>query len=287
MSSLRFAENVAVITGVSDRGIGSAIVDQFAAEGASIVIWGCECPDRVLKRLKRKGVPHQFTQCDLREPRQIEAARDRLLDQFGKIDVLVNNAGVEQNVPVEEMTDADWELQLDVNLTGAMRVTRACLPHLSRPGGVVVNVASVLGLAGGAGYAAYSASKAGLIGFTQSMAVELAAHQQRAVCVAPALVLTPMTHKHMEQLEPETSARILGQHPLGIGMPNDVSEAICFLASEQARWITGIALPLGWHPQFGVSPQQVALSVQQQAGQSVTGEPLVSPAVEAVNGFAD
>ena len=107
-------------------------------------------------------------------------------------------------------------------------------------------------MAGCAGYHAYSASKAGLIGMTQSLALELAPRGQRAVCVAPALVHTPMAHKHVASLDESTKKDLESAHPLGMGAPSDVANAVTFLASKNASWITGVSLPLGWIPSWGL-----------------------------------
>ncbi|MFV0445846.1 MAG: SDR family NAD(P)-dependent oxidoreductase [Planctomycetaceae bacterium] len=244
----RYADAVAFISGVSDRGIGGAIVERLAAEGAAVVVaWYQIPPERVLRRLKRQGTPFVSVECDVTRQRSVETAIDTGLSQFGKYDVLVNNAGVECTNELDSISDYHWQRTLDVNLSGAMRLTRAILPHLSVDGGVIVNIASVLGMAGSAEYSAYSASKAGLIGMTQSLACELAPRRQRAVCVAPALVHTPMVHRHLAGMTEPEIAHTEQMHPLGIGQPQDVAAAVAFLASQDARWITGVTLPLGWY----------------------------------------
>jgi NAD(P)-dependent dehydrogenase (short-subunit alcohol dehydrogenase family) len=180
------------------------------------------------------------------------------MGEFGKIDVVVNNAGVELARPLEKFSDADWKELLDVNLNGAIAVAQATLPYLPQPGGVIVNIASALGLAGCPGYSIYSASKAGLIGFTQSLAWELAPQRIRVVAVAPALVYTPMVHKYMSQITPALWQQIEACHPLGIGGPGDVAAAVAFLASSDARWITGVTLPLGWAANFPLPGVQLS-----------------------------
>ena len=193
-----------------------------------------------------------FTGADVRNQGDIDRAIDATMEEFGQIDVLVNNAGIDDFGDFETFSEKDWNRVIDINLNGAMRLTQAALPYLPQPGGVIVNVASALGLGGSKGFTAYSASKAGLIGFTQALAAELAPKWQRVVAVAPALVFTAMTKRNVGQLTEELSERIERCHPLGVGLPEDVASAIAFLASDDARWITGITLPLGWMPTFSL-----------------------------------
>lgn len=246
----RFEDKVVMITGVGERGIGAAIAERLAEEGAALALLWKIHPGRLLSRLDRRSVPYVESECDVTRQADINEALDVCMSQFGQIDVVVNNAGVEAAVPFEDLSDELWEAALAVNLTGAMKVSRAVLPYLPEQEGVIVNVASALGMAGCATFSAYSASKAGLIGMTQSLALELAPRGIRAVCIAPALVDTPMLRRHTADLTPEIMQQIQACHPLGVGSPHDVAAAVGFLASREARWISGISLPLGWLPAF-------------------------------------
>jgi 3-oxoacyl-[acyl-carrier protein] reductase len=249
----RFAGKVALITGASDKGIGGAIARRLTKEGAAVSLVSRHEPKQLLRRLgKSHAGSFVFTTCDVRDAGDVRHAIDATMEEFGQIDVLVNNAGIDECGPLESFSDEEWLRVLDVNLTGAMRLTRAALSFLPEPGGVVVNIASALALGGCQNFTAYSASKAGLIGFTQSLAAELAPKRQRAVAIAPALVLTPMVRRYVGELTETTWARVEQCHPLGIGLPEDVAAAVAFLASEDARWITGISLPMGWMPTFSL-----------------------------------
>ncbi|WP_425618528.1 SDR family NAD(P)-dependent oxidoreductase [Anatilimnocola sp. NA78] len=246
----RFAGKVAIITGSSDRGIGGATALRMAEEGASLVLASRHQPERLLKKLTRGKYPHVFLAADITHPEDVQQIVATGREQFGKLDILINNAGIEVASRLVDSSDEEWRHLLEVNLNGSIALTKAALPYLTSPGGVIVNVASALGLAGCVGFSVYSASKAGLIGFTQSLAWEVAKQGIRVVAVAPGLVHTPMVQKHTAKLTPEIWAQLEACHPLGVGRSADVAAAITFLASEDARWITGITLPLGFAHQY-------------------------------------
>lgn len=248
----RFEGLVALITGASDRGIGGAVAERLASEGAKVVLAVRQEPKRLIKRLERLGRGHVVTTCDVTHAEAPRAAVECGLEKFGRLDILVNNAGVEIAKKFEDFPPEEWQALLAVNLQGAISMTQAALPYLTSPGGVIVNVASALGLGGCAGFSVYSASKAGMVGLTQSLAWELAPRGIRVVAVAPGLVHTPMIHKHIEHLTPEAWAKIQACHPLGMGSPHDVASAVAFLASQEARWITGATLPLGFANAFAL-----------------------------------
>jgi 3-oxoacyl-[acyl-carrier protein] reductase len=252
----RFAGKAAIVTGASDRGIGGAIAERLAREGAAVSLLSRSEPKRLLKRLQRLQTGATWIPCDITKNNAVRQAVDRSHAEFGRIDVLVNNAGVEYAKPFEQFGDDEWQELLDVNLHGAIRLTRAVLPHLPSPGGVIVNVASTLALGGCPSFTIYSAAKAGLIGLTQSLAWELAPRKIRVVAIAPALVATPMTLKHLEHLTADVQKHLETIHPLGVGLPHDVSGAVAYLASDDAAWVTGITLPLGWAPHYALPVEQ-------------------------------
>lgn len=245
----RFTDKVAVITGVSDRGIGGAIAERLAREGASVAMLCRHEPHKLLKLLDRLECDARSINCDITQSSQITAAVEWTVDQLGGLEILVNNAGVESAGRLEEVPIEKWKALLDVNLQGAIQMSQSVLPVM-KSGGVIVNVASTLSIGGCAGYSVYSASNAGLIGFTQSLAWELAPRGIRVVADSPGLIHTPMVFKHIARWTPEARDKVEACHPLGIGTPHDVANAVAFLASSEGHWITGVNLPLGWAPHY-------------------------------------
>lgn len=281
--SHRLDGKVAIVTGVSDRGIGGAIAERLADDGAAVAILWMERPSRLLSRLERRDRPFVDSRCDVTDPASIRAAVDACMSEFGQVDILVNNAGIEDVHEFESGTDEVWERLMDVNLLGAMRMIRGVLPFLVEPEGVIVNIASVLGLAGCGGFGAYSATKAGMIGLTQSLAAELAPKRQRAVAVAPALVFTPMMQRHLAEGGAAMESSLDQSHPLGVGAGRDVAAAVAFLASPEARWITGTTLPLGWMPNFPLPFGQTAPAEKVSLRPAVQNEDrLPKPAIEPI-----
>lgn len=244
----RFARKAALITGASDHGIGGAIAGRLANEGAAVALASRSEPKRLLEQLRRRQRSIEYLPCDVTREEQVRAAVAACQARFGTLDVLVNNAGVEHVRRLEELEDAALKEIIDTNLMGSIRMARAVLPYLRSPGGAIVNVSSALSLAGCAGFSVYSASKAGLNGFTQSLAWELAPRGIRVAAVAPGVVLTNMSAKYTEQLSPQALHKLRESHPLDVGLAGDVAAAVAFLASDEARWITGVTLPLGWAP---------------------------------------
>jgi len=246
----RFLGKVALVTGASNRGIGGAIAERLAKEGAMVVTASLHEPTRLLHKLSEAKVTCSWNQCDVTKPDQVIQTIDSVVEELGRLDVVINNAGYDVAGPFSRLTDAQWQHILEVNLSGVMNISRAALPQLEIWKGVIVNITSASGLGGTPGLAAYSAAKAGVDGLTRSLAVEYAPKSVRVVGVAPALVKTPMSTRYAAGMTTKVWDKLVDCHPLGIGATQDVASAVAFLASHEARWISGITLPLGWMPSY-------------------------------------
>jgi len=232
---------IAVVTGAG-RGIGRAIALKFAAEGADVVCVSrtAENSDKVAAEVRALGRQAWGFAVDVADSSAVNTAADSILKATGKVDILVNNAGVTRDGLLMRMSDQDWDAVLDTNLKGAFLFTKAFTrAFLKQRSGRILNIASVIGLIGNAGQANYAASKAGLIGFTKSVAKELASRGITVNAIAPGFIETDMT----TVLKPEMKQALLAQIPLAsFGQAEDIAHAALFLASHEARYITGQVL---------------------------------------------
>ncbi|OGN64750.1 MAG: 3-oxoacyl-[acyl-carrier-protein] reductase [Chlamydiae bacterium RIFCSPHIGHO2_12_FULL_49_9] len=232
----------ALITG-GTAGIGKAIACLFAANGADVAIFGTNQgrAEAALKEIesskKDSSQKALYFLVDVSKTKEVEETIEKLLGDWGKIDILVNNAGITRDNLLMKMKEDDWDVCLDVNLKSVFNTCRALTrPMMKARGGSIINISSVIGLTGNAGQTNYAASKSGMIGFTKSIAKELASRNIRANCVAPGYIETQMT----EALPEPVRKAILEKIPLGrIGQTLDIAQAVLFLASDQANYITG------------------------------------------------
>ncbi len=234
------AERVVVITGGS-KGIGRAVALAFAREKARLVLLHYDSNDdaagETLDRFAAMGIPAEAYRLDVSSHGDVEAFFKETIQRHGGVDVLVNNAGITRDTLLMRMSEGDWDAVLAVNLKSVFNCTRAVLPTMMKQSsGCIVSISSVVGRIGNAGQANYAASKAGILGFTRSVAREAAPRGIRVNAVAPGFIATDMT----EGLPQKVKDAFMNQVPLGrIGQPEDVAGAVYWLCSDAASYVTG------------------------------------------------
>ncbi len=231
-------DQVAIVTGAA-RGLGRNFAVDLAASGAKVacVDVNQELLQGTVEAIAAAGGTAAAFACDVTDSRRVNEVVKEVVGKWGRLHILVNNAGVTRDNMMIRMKDEEWDLVLGINLRGTFLFTRAAArPMLKARRGRIINIASVSGMMGNPGQANYSASKAGVIGFTRTVSRELASRNITVNAVAPGFIATEMAAK----LGEEMIARIKGETPLGrLGEPQDVADAVLFLASEAAAFITG------------------------------------------------
>jgi NAD(P)-dependent dehydrogenase (short-subunit alcohol dehydrogenase family) len=241
----RFAGRSVIVTG-GGRGIGQATARAFAAEGADVLVLGrtaADLEDTVAQITADGGQAWQLP-CDVTDEAQVEEAVARAAGRWERIDVLVNNAGIDDDTPFLEIDRARWRAVIDTNLTGVFLMSQAVARQMARSGGgVLLHTASIDASGGDGPFAAYNASKAGLLGLNRTLALELAAHGIRSNCVSPGFTHTVMTEKAVGPKLMEYLNGSFARVPIKrLVRTEEVAQAFLFLASDQASAITGVDL---------------------------------------------
>ncbi len=239
---MRLKQKVAIITGAKS-GIGLATARRFAAEGAKVVLADIRDAQQEAREVTRGGGEAVFVQVDVSHESQVSALIEKTIVTYGRLDILVNNAGIELAKKVTDTSEAEWDRLMDVNLKGVFLCSKAAIPVMRRQGGgVIVNVASELGLVGGSEIAAYCASKGGVVQLTKAMAIDHVGDQIRVNCVCPGPVATRLLEAIVDASpNPQRERRSIVEKTLmkRVGQPEEIANVILFLASEESSYMTG------------------------------------------------
>lgn len=232
---MEFTDRKVLVTGGS-RGIGESIAAHFASCGAKVAVAGRDRDRAASACEKMDGDARPFS-LDVGDPESVDSSFGAIVDDLGGLDVLVNNAGITRDKLVMALRDEDWEDVIATNLRGTFLCSRAALrPMLRQRAGRIINITSVIGLTGNPGQGNYAASKAGIIGFTKSLAQEVASRSITVNAIAPGMIATEMT----ENLDDEQKASIMKKIPMGrLGESDEIAQVVLFLASASASYITG------------------------------------------------
>lgn len=239
----RFENKVAIVTGASS-GIGYATATRLALEGSAVVLFARreELLKECVKEILDAGGRASYFVGDVTKEDDVKACVEKTLDLYGNIHILVNNAGVELVRSLSMTSHEEWISQVEVNLGGVIRFIQSTQRYMSKLGGSIINVGSIYGIVGVSGSAIYSMTKGGLISLTKSLALELASKKIRVNAISAGMTDTDLTQRIFDKLGSQQKERMKLMHPLGFGKPEDVAGGIAYLASDDARWITGSVL---------------------------------------------
>ncbi len=234
---MRLKNKVAIITGGA-RGIGKATAEIFTKEGATVIIWDMlDEGEQTAADLRAAGFHAEFQKISVTDAPALEAAAQSIVDKYGQIDIIVNNAGITRDKSLLKMTHSEWQQVIDVNLTGVFNCTKAVVPHMvMRQYGRIICTSSIVGVHGAFGQTNYAAAKAGVIAMCRTWSKELGSKGITANAVAPGFVQTDMTDAIPAEIRSEM---IKGIPVRRAGLPEDIAYAYLFLASDEASYVTG------------------------------------------------
>ena len=239
---MRLANKAAIVTGAGS-GIGRASAIALAREGARVAVVDIQdaAGQQTVESIRQKGGEAVFIHADVSQAEEVKAMAAQVVEQLHSIDILHNNAGVAVRMPVADQDEEGWDRCIRVNLKSVFLCCKFAIPYMQAKGGSIINTSSVTGIVGVRNRAAYSTTKGGIVILTKNMALDYARFNIRVNCVCPGFVRTPLMDRLAE--DPERLRKITELHPLGrLGTPEDVANAVVFLASDESSWITGHAL---------------------------------------------
>jgi len=242
---MRISDKVAIITGAAS-GIGRTTAILFAKEGGKVVVADQNEAggDETVDLIRTDGGHAIFTHVNVTSATDIQGMVKTTIDTYGKLNILVNNAGIAIRLPVVDLPEEDWDRNIDVNLKGIYLGSKYAIPEMIKnDGGAIVNIASIYGLVGGRTRAAYAASKGGVVNLTRSIALDYALYKIRVNCICPGFVNTPLL-KNILKTQEEYQA-LADLHPIGrLGEMLEIAHGVLYLASDESSFVTGIALPI-------------------------------------------
>ena len=245
MQSMRLKGKVAIVTGAGS-GIGEATALTFAKEGARVTVADVvdSAGNDTVEQIRAAGGDGIYVHTDVTSATEIQSMVKAAIDNYGRLDVLFNNAGIAMRLAVADLPEEDWDRCIDINLKGAYLGSKYAIPAMiANGGGSIINTASIYGIVGGLNRAAYVASKGGIVNLTRGMALDYANHNIRVNCICPGFTDTPIIKNIVET--PTKYKALVDQHPMGrLAKPLDIAYGALYLASDESAFVTGIALPI-------------------------------------------